>query len=91
MSEHEIDGDVVAAGRRGAMIDEARLRLVVSFPPVTLSVREAENLRNGVIVDLGARLSEAVMVLQLEDEVIGTGRLLLVGSHAGVQFRSERE
>jgi flagellar motor switch/type III secretory pathway protein FliN len=78
-------------GRRDDMVRDACVRLVVSFPALTLSVREAEALRNGVIVDLGVRLAQAAMSLQLENEVIGEGRLVLVGPHAGVHMRRAPE
>lgn len=80
-----------AVTARDAIINEAAVQVVVSFPSVTLRVSEAEGLRRGVVLDLRVRLAEAAMTVQLENKVIGEGRLVLVGANAGVWLRSEQE
>jgi flagellar motor switch/type III secretory pathway protein FliN len=66
------------------MIDDACVQLVVSFPAVSIPVGDANALRAGQVVDLGVSLAEASLTVKVSGEDIGEGRLLVVGTHAGV-------
>jgi flagellar motor switch/type III secretory pathway protein FliN len=73
-----------AAKRRNAMIDEAHVQVVVSFPAITLSVAEAGSLREGYVIDLGVSLANAKMAVKISGDDVGEGELILVESNAAV-------
>lgn len=82
--------ETVAAGDRNAMVDGAYMQVVVSFPATTLSVADTCALRAGHVIDLGVSLAQATMAVQVAGEEIGSGQLMVVGTHAGVMLKSMR-
>jgi flagellar motor switch protein FliM len=80
----------IAGGSRDAMIDTAQVQVLVSFPAVTMSVSDANALRSGQIVDLGASLDKARMTVSVSGEAVGEGRLMLLGNHAAVLLLPKR-
>ena len=82
--------ETIAGGSRDAMIDAAQVEVLVSFPAITLSVSDANALRSGQIVDLGASLEQARMTVSVSGEVVGAGRLMLLGNHAAVLLLPKR-
>jgi flagellar motor switch/type III secretory pathway protein FliN len=80
----------VAAGNRDAMIDQARVQVVVSFPAVWMSVADASALGTGQVIDLGVSLATARMTVQVTGEDIGESQLMVVGTHAGVMLTRMR-
>jgi flagellar motor switch/type III secretory pathway protein FliN len=82
--------EVIAGGNRDAMIDEAQVQVLVSFPAFTLPVGEANALREGYVVDLGVSLAQARMTVIVSGEEVAEGRLMVAGSHAAVLLLSMR-
>jgi flagellar motor switch/type III secretory pathway protein FliN len=80
----------LAAAGRDAMIDEARVQVLVAFPALTLSVHEANALREGQVIDLGVSLVNAQMTVKVSGEEVCKGRLMVVGTHAGVLLAGVR-
>jgi flagellar motor switch/type III secretory pathway protein FliN len=82
--------EAIAGGHRDALIDAARVQVVVSFPAVTLSVGDANALRPGQVIDLGVSLAQARLTVSVSGEAVGEGRLMLVDQHAALLLLPSR-
>jgi hypothetical protein len=83
--------DPIGGRDRDAMIDDACVQLVVSFPAVSIPVGDANALRAGQVVDLGVKLGEAWLTVKVSGDDIGEAQLILVGTNAGVLLARMRK
>lgn len=60
----------IAGGNRDAMIDEAQVQVLVSFPAFTVSVGDANALQAGQLVDLGVSLAQARVTMNVAGEEV---------------------
>lgn len=77
----------VAAGRRDALVDDGAVEVVICFPPIVMSAAEAEALRSGQVLELGGRLVDTPLSVQVGGRQVAVGHLVvLVEDHAGIML-----
>ena len=77
----------VAAGSRDGIVHDGAVEVTISFPPIALSVSQAQALRSGRVIELGCRLVDAELDVRVSGLRVATGHLVvLVEEHAGVML-----
>ena len=78
----------LVVGDHKPVVADAAVDLLVSFPPITMSVDEVEALRRGSVLEIGCRLMEAELSVRVGDQVVASGYLVArVEDHVGVVLR----
>lgn len=81
----------VASGRRETIVGDGSVEVVISFAPIVMSAAEAEAFCTGHLLEIGARLEQAVLSVQVSGRKVATGRLVaLIDDHAGVALTHVR-
>jgi flagellar motor switch/type III secretory pathway protein FliN len=76
---------LAAAGRRDSIVGDGAVELVVSFPPIVMSVAEVEALRRGSVLEIGKRLVDTELSIRADGQPVARGYLVaLVGDLASV-------
>ncbi len=79
--------EAVAAGHTRDIVNDASVEVVVSFPPIVMSAAEAESLCSGFVLEIGGRLAQTQLSVQVSGRQVATGKLLaLIDDHAGVML-----
>lgn len=75
----------VAVGHRDDVVAEGCVEVLVSFPPIVMSVAQAEALRSGSVLELGGCLAGLDLHVQAGGRTLAIGHLVvLVEDRAGV-------
>lgn len=84
MSDAE-DNTIAALGRGHETVADAAVEVVVSFPPLLMSVAEVEGLRRNSVIGLGKRLVEVELSVLAGGRRLGSGYLVVrIEDQAGV-------
>jgi flagellar motor switch protein FliM len=77
----------VAAGHTRDIVRDASVEVVVTFPPILMSAAEAESLRSGYVLEIGTRLAQTELSVQIGGRQVATGKLVaMIEDHAGVML-----
>ena len=58
------DDATMPAGERHALVNQARVEMTVSFPPLPMAVAEIEALEHAQVIDLGVAADEPLDCLR---------------------------
>lgn len=61
-----------------AVVNDAAVELTISFPPITVSAAEVDALRRGQVVELGARLCECELSVEVGGRRMASGYLVVL-------------
>lgn len=81
----------LAAGHTRDIVADGSVEVVLSFPPIVMSVAEAEALCSGRVLEIGARLRDVELSVQISGRHVAIGHLdVLIEDRAGVRLSNVR-
>lgn len=74
----ETPARVIPAAAPDELLQQASVEVTVSFPPIKMTLLEAQSLKRGSIVELGQRLAQVPLTVHVTGQPLATGYLVVL-------------